>query len=106
MSESDQFGQYAEEAQLWIAQAKTEEEKQVLVELMCTWTAAAVAARRCDPARQTRWRTCGLIQSAPLRFQAAACVSDRNLDETGNQKGCPPGCVVYVCIPAVTPSNA
>jgi hypothetical protein len=44
MSEVDQFRQYAEEALLWIAQAKTEEEKQVLVELMCTWTAAAVAA--------------------------------------------------------------
>jgi hypothetical protein len=36
MSASDQFRQYAEEALLWIAQAKTEEEKQLLVELMCT----------------------------------------------------------------------
>jgi len=44
MSESDQFRQYAEEALLWIAQAKTEEEKQTMFELMCTWTAAAVAA--------------------------------------------------------------
>jgi hypothetical protein len=44
MSESDQFRRYAEEAMLWIAQAKTAAEKQVLVELMCTWTAAAVAA--------------------------------------------------------------
>jgi hypothetical protein len=44
MSESDQFRQYAEEAMLWVAQAKTEEEKQILVELMCTWTAAAAAA--------------------------------------------------------------
>jgi hypothetical protein len=35
MSESDQFRQYAEEALLWIPQAKTEEEKQFLVELMC-----------------------------------------------------------------------
>jgi hypothetical protein len=44
MSESDQFRQYAEKAQLWIAQAKTEQEKQILIELMCTWTEAAVAA--------------------------------------------------------------
>ena len=28
MPESDQFRQYAEEALLWVAQAKTEEEKQ------------------------------------------------------------------------------
>ena len=34
MSESDQFRRYAEEAMLWIAQAKTEAEKQVLVELV------------------------------------------------------------------------
>jgi hypothetical protein len=46
MSESDQFRQYAEEALLWVAQAKTEEEKQILVELMCTWTQAAVASDR------------------------------------------------------------
>ena len=38
MSESDQFRQYAEEALLWAAQAKTEEEKQLLIELLCTWT--------------------------------------------------------------------
>ena len=44
MSESDQFRQYAEEALLWAAQAKTEEEKQLLIELLCTWTAAAAAA--------------------------------------------------------------
>jgi hypothetical protein len=46
MPESDQFRQYAEEALLWVAQAKTEEEKQILVELMCTWTHAAVASDR------------------------------------------------------------
>ena len=46
MPESDQFRQYAEEALLWVAQAKTEEEKQILVELMCTWTQAAVASDR------------------------------------------------------------
>ena len=46
MPKSDQFRQYAEEALLWVAQAKTEEEKQILVELMCTWTQAAVASDR------------------------------------------------------------
>jgi len=44
MSESDQFRQYAEEAMLWIAQAKTEEKKQLLLQLLCTWAEAAVAA--------------------------------------------------------------
>jgi hypothetical protein len=43
MSESDQFRQYAEGTPLWVAQAKTEEKKQLLFELMYTWTAAAVA---------------------------------------------------------------
>ena len=44
MSESDQFRQYAEEAMLWVSRSKNEEEKQILVELLCTWTAAAVLA--------------------------------------------------------------
>jgi hypothetical protein len=44
MSESDQFRQYTEEALFWVAQSKTEEEKQLLLELLCTWTAAAAAA--------------------------------------------------------------
>ena len=44
MSESDQFRQYAEEAMRWVAQSKTEEEKQLLIELLWTWTAAAAAA--------------------------------------------------------------
>jgi hypothetical protein len=44
VSKSDQFRHYAEEAMLGIAQAKTEEERQLLLELLCTWTAAAVAA--------------------------------------------------------------
>jgi len=35
MSESDQFRQYAEEAMRWVAQSKTEEEKQLLIELLC-----------------------------------------------------------------------
>jgi hypothetical protein len=46
MSEADQFRQYAEEAMLWVSQSKTKEEKQILVELLCTWTAAAVASER------------------------------------------------------------
>jgi hypothetical protein len=46
MSESDQFRQYAEEAMLWVSRSKNEEEKQILVELLCTWTAAAVASER------------------------------------------------------------
>jgi hypothetical protein len=44
MSESDQFRQYAEEALLWVAQSKTEKEKQLLLELVRTWTQAAVAS--------------------------------------------------------------
>jgi hypothetical protein len=44
MSESDQFRQYAEEALLWVAQSKTEEEKQLLLGLVLTWTQAAVAS--------------------------------------------------------------
>jgi hypothetical protein len=38
MSESDQFRQYADEALLWVAQSKTEKEKQLLFELVLTWT--------------------------------------------------------------------
>jgi hypothetical protein len=44
MSASDQFRQYAEEAMLGIAEAKTKEEKQVLLDLLGTWAKAAVAA--------------------------------------------------------------
>jgi hypothetical protein len=28
---------------LWVSRSKNEEEKQILVELLCTWTAAAAA---------------------------------------------------------------
>jgi hypothetical protein len=48
MSESDQFRQYAEEALLWVAQSKTEKEKQLLLELARTWTEAAVASAALD----------------------------------------------------------
>jgi hypothetical protein len=44
MSESEQFRQYPEEALLWAAQSKTEEEKQLLLELAHIWTQAAVAS--------------------------------------------------------------
>jgi hypothetical protein len=46
MSDSDQFRQYAEEALLWVARSKTEQEKQLLLELVLTWTQAAVASDR------------------------------------------------------------
>ena len=36
----------AEEALLWAAQSKTKEEKQLPLELVCTWTQAAVASER------------------------------------------------------------
>ena len=35
MSGSDRFRQYAEEAMRWVAQSETEEEKQLLIELLC-----------------------------------------------------------------------
>ena len=46
MSESDQFRQYADEAMLWVAQSKTEQEKRLLFELVLTWTQAAFATDR------------------------------------------------------------
>jgi hypothetical protein len=44
MSESKQFREYAAEALLWVAQSNTEEEKQLLLELVRTWTEAAVVS--------------------------------------------------------------
>ena len=46
MLESDQFRQYADEALLWAAQSKTEEEKRLLFELVLTWTQAAFTTDR------------------------------------------------------------
>jgi hypothetical protein len=46
MGDSDQFLNYAEEALLWASQSKTEIEKQLLLELACTWTRAAVESGR------------------------------------------------------------
>jgi hypothetical protein len=61
MSESDQFRQYAEEALLWASQSKTEEEKQFLLELVRTWTAAAVASER-TVAYPTMHKPCEVIE--------------------------------------------
>jgi len=47
MSESDQFRQYAEEAMRWVSQSKTENERQILLELLRTWTAAASLCSLC-----------------------------------------------------------
>ncbi len=46
MADSDQFLNYAEEALLWASQSKTEKEKQLLLELACTWTRATVESGR------------------------------------------------------------
>lgn len=54
MSESDQFRQYAEEALLWVAQSKTEEEKRLLLELVRTWRQAAVVSDLVDNRRPGR----------------------------------------------------
>jgi len=48
MSMADQFWQYAKEALLWACDAKTDEERQALLDLTKTWTRAALAARRSD----------------------------------------------------------
>jgi hypothetical protein len=45
MSETDQFWLYAKEAILSISYAKTDEDKQGLLDLARTWTQAALQAR-------------------------------------------------------------
>ena len=50
MSETDQFRQYAEEAKRWVRQSKTENEKQVLIEL-------ARMADACNPALAREGKT-------------------------------------------------
>jgi hypothetical protein len=42
MSKAEGFRQYAEEAVRWARKSKTEQEKQALMDLACTWTQAAV----------------------------------------------------------------
>jgi hypothetical protein len=49
MSIIDQFWQYAREAILSAAVAKTDEDKQSLLELAQTWTQAALQERQCTP---------------------------------------------------------
>lgn len=44
MSEFDQFLRYAEETLLWVAQATTDAEKRLLLELAHTWTQAVASA--------------------------------------------------------------
>jgi hypothetical protein len=65
MSESDQFRQYAEEALLWVAQSKTEREKQLLLELARTWTEAAVASAALDNCNTGSLPTAAAISGAP-----------------------------------------
>jgi len=65
MSQSDQFRQYAEEAMLWVSRSKNEEEKQILVELLCTWTAAAVVSDRIGGPQRQYARTQSAVKPAP-----------------------------------------
>jgi hypothetical protein len=53
MSITDQFWQYAKEALLWACDAKTDEERQALLELAQTWTQAALVARYSDRDKTT-----------------------------------------------------
>jgi hypothetical protein len=46
MSTTDQFWQYAKEAVLLACEAKTEDDRQSLLDLAQTWTQAALAERR------------------------------------------------------------
>ena len=65
MPESDQFRQYAEEALLWAAQSKTEEEKRLLFELVLTWTQAAFATDRIGILSGSTPRTQSPVRPAP-----------------------------------------
>jgi hypothetical protein len=49
MSITDQFWQYAKEAILSADAAKTDEDRQSLLELARTWTQAALQVRQCPP---------------------------------------------------------
>ena len=65
MSESDQFRQYADEAMLWVAQSKTEQEKRLLFELVLTWTQAAFATDRIGILSGSTPRTQSPVKPAP-----------------------------------------
>ena len=47
MSITDQFWQYAKEAMLSACYAKTDDDKQALLDLAQTWTQAALLERQC-----------------------------------------------------------
>ena len=46
MSKAEEFRQYAEEAVRWARKSKTEQEKQAFMDLVRTWTQAAVHSER------------------------------------------------------------
>ena len=46
MSQTDQFWQYAKEAMLSVCDAKTDDDKQALLDLARTWTQAALLERQ------------------------------------------------------------
>ena len=71
MSKSDQFRQYAEEALLWVAQSKTEEEKRLLLELARTWRKAAILSAVVDSHR-TRSFPAAISVTPEARAHAAA----------------------------------
>jgi hypothetical protein len=51
MSKTEQFWQYAKEAILSASDAKTDEDRQGLLELARTWTQAALLERACPVGR-------------------------------------------------------
>jgi len=52
MSQTDQFWQYAKEAMLSACYAKTDDDKQALLDLARTWTQAALPERQSYQLRQ------------------------------------------------------
>ncbi len=55
MSITEQFWQYAKEAVLLAATAKTDEDRQSLLDLARTWTQAALKERQCTPSSVLTW---------------------------------------------------
>jgi hypothetical protein len=53
MSKADQFWQYAKEAILSASHAKTDEDRQGLLELAGTWTQAVILERACPVDRSS-----------------------------------------------------
>jgi hypothetical protein len=52
MSQTDQFWRYAKEAMLSVCDAKTDDDKQALLDLARTWTQAALLERQSCQLRQ------------------------------------------------------